>query len=117
MAKDDFYFLYDLIKDQAHDARNQRSYDYERIIRRLVDTVRSLRDRAEDDLREYRDSIKSQDLPEYRKQLKLAEKELALYSSLMDKTKASRKQSEVQYQDAKKQTHKKKQRSRSRSEW
>lgn len=52
-AKDDFYFLFDLIKDQAHDARNQRSYDYERIMRRLVDTVRSLRDRTEDDISDY----------------------------------------------------------------
>jgi hypothetical protein len=64
-------------------------------MRRLVDTVRNLRDRTEDDLSDYKESINAQDLPSYRKQLKLAEKELALYTGLMDKTKAARKQSEV----------------------
>jgi len=112
LAKDDFYFMFDLIKDQAHEARNSRSYEYERITKQLVDKVRNYRDTMEDEISAYKSSIATQhDLADYRKQLKITEKELALIERLIDKTKDARKQSDVKYQESKRQ----KRRSRSRS--
>jgi len=67
--------------------------------------VRSYRDQAEDDLHDYKASLNSSSsaqLPDHRRKLKLAEKELALYEKLMDKTKQAKKQSEAKYQESKK---------------
>ena len=91
--------MYDLIKDQARDARGSRSSDYERITRHLVEQVRGLRDRLEDDYYKSKEDINNQDILEHKKALKLAEKELSFYSNLLEKTNAAKIQSEVRYKE------------------